>query len=338
MQDDDEIPALALYQALRAGSGSASEADLRRAAGLNPDQAERASRRLRELGLIRWEDGVLEPVDPDTALAGAMDAYHATAAEQVRKAADLQQRTNSLLTVYRPAVAREASQVEVEYFRDRRNKDRTLRDLDSSVRRTVDSLHPGPLPPPEVLDTSARRDKELQHNGVRMRTIYPQSALQAPQYQRHLRQLAELGVELRLIDHAPYDLLVYDGMVACLPADPQAPVESPMIVVRGSALIRTQLAMFEDYWLRALPYEQAAGAGPAATAPGDTELTVQERVVVRLLAGGLSDDQIARRMGVSRRTVQRAVTKLMERLGATSRFEAGLKLAQDPDFARALRG
>jgi DNA-binding NarL/FixJ family response regulator len=42
-------------------------------------------------------------------------------------------------------------------------------------------------------------------------------------------------------------------------------------------------------------------------------------------------------MGVSRRTVQRAITKLMDRLHATSRFVAGFKLAKDPQFLRHLR-
>jgi DNA-binding NarL/FixJ family response regulator len=108
-----------------------------------------------------------------------------------------------------------------------------------------------------------------------------------------------------------------------------------MLLVRGSALIRVLVGFYEDLWLRAVPYEQAHTQDGASVA---AQLTVQERTVVRLLAGGLSDDQIARKMGVHRRTVQRAVAKLMERLHASSRFEAGLKLAQDPAYAAALRG
>jgi DNA-binding NarL/FixJ family response regulator len=57
-------------------------------------------------------------------------------------------------------------------------------------------------------------------------------------------------------------------------------------------------------------------------------------VIIRLMASGLSDDQIARKLGVHRRTVQRAIAKLMERLNASSRFEAGLKLAGDAEFAK----
>ncbi|WNI17078.1 helix-turn-helix transcriptional regulator [Actinacidiphila sp. ITFR-21] len=334
MRDDDETPALAIYQVLRARGTAASAGELGKAAGLDQDQAERGRRRLERLGLIRAQDGVLEPVDPDTALTRTMETYHATAAEQARSAVAVRELTDSLLTVYRPAVAREASLVEVEYYSDRRQKDRLLRELDSTVRHTSAAVHPGPVAPMEALDASARQDAEMIGRGVRNRTILPQSAAQLPHFNRHLRELAELGVEVRLIDHAPYDLIIYDSQVAVFLTGYQPRAESPlMVVVRGSALIQAQISVYEDLWLRAVPYEPAA---PAA-APGDTELTPQERIAVRLLAEGLSDDQIARRMGVSRRTVQRAVTKLMERLGATSRFEAGIKLAQDPEFVRVMR-
>lgn len=59
--------------------------------------------------------------------------------------------------------------------------------------------------------------------------------------------------------------------------------------------------------------------------------------MVQLTAEGLSDERIARGTGVPRRTVQRAVAKLLDRLHAMSRFKAGLKLAQDPGLARAVR-
>jgi len=42
----------------------------------------------------------------------------------------------------------------------------------------------------------------------------------------------------------------------------------------------------------------------------------------------MTDETAARRLGVSLRTVRRQMAALMERLCATSRFEAGLKAAQ----------
>ncbi|MDJ0386171.1 hypothetical protein [Streptomyces sp. G-G2] len=42
----------------------------------------------------------------------------------------------------------------------------------------------------------------------------------------------------------------------------------------------------------------------------------------------MTDEAAARRLGVSQRSVRRRMSALMERLHASSRFEAGLKAAQ----------
>jgi DNA-binding CsgD family transcriptional regulator len=329
-----EEHAVALYQALRAGGGGDARA-IGEMAGLDEEQAERGWRRLDELGLLQCKEGIVEAVEPDMALVRTMDAYHANAAEQVLKATSLQRVTQALMTVYRPAVAYESSRVELEYLRDRRSKDSALAMLNATSRVSADSLHPGPMPPMHMLAASLRLDAEMIGRGVRVRALYPQSLLQTPKYVRYLADLAELGAEVRLIDHAPFDLLIQDRQTACLPVDPDDPGKSSMILVHSAALVQSIASIYDDYWLRALPFE--VNPPGASGADGETELTAQERVVIRLLAGGLSDDQIARKMGVHRRTVQRAVAKLMERLQASSRFEAGLKLAQDSEFARALR-
>jgi DNA-binding CsgD family transcriptional regulator len=334
MPGDDEL-ALAIYQTLRAHGGFPSEAELARAAGVDEKQTQRGRRRLEELGLLHLGDGLLEPVEPETALLRTMSAYQASAAQQASAAAALQQLTDALMSVYRPAVAGEASLVEVEYITGSRRKNRTLGELAATTRQGVDSMHPGPMPPSHVLEASLERDADMRSRGVRLRSIYPQTLLQTPKYVRYLQRLSGTGAEVRLLDHAPCDVLIHDDSAACLPGAPGGP-EGPMLLVRGPALVRVVSGFYEDFWLRAVPFEQATRA--AAAGDSVAELTPQERTVIRLMAGGLTDDQIARKMGVHRRTVQRAVSKLMERLHASSRFEAGLKLAQDPEFARTLRG
>jgi DNA-binding NarL/FixJ family response regulator len=57
-------------------------------------------------------------------------------------------------------------------------------------------------------------------------------------------------------------------------------------------------------------------------------LSTGEKELLLLLAKGLTDEAAAKRLGVSLRTARRQMAALMERLGATSRFEAGLKAAQ----------
>ncbi|MEE4545807.1 helix-turn-helix transcriptional regulator [Streptomyces sp. V4-01] len=332
MTQDEEETALAVYQTLRDRGGFSSEEELSLAAGLTAGQVRSGRRRLEHLGLVEVKEDQLVPVEPDAALVRTMEAHRAGALEQARRDAEAHEVWRSLMSVYRPVAHREASQVEVEYLTDRRRKNRALVSLNAMTRRFSDSMHPGPMPPMALLAESLREDAKLVDRGVRVRAIYPQSLLQSPKYARYLHDLTALGAEVRLIGHAPCDLLIFDRSYASLPADPDDR-NGPMLLVRGSALATSYVAFYEDFWLRAVPYGAAAADGPT----GATGLTAQERTVVRLLAGGLSDDQIARRMGVHRRTVQRTVAKLMERLHASSRFEAGVKLAQDPAFARALR-
>ncbi|BBB02009.1 hypothetical protein RVR_9689 [Actinacidiphila reveromycinica] len=62
-------------------------------------------------------------------------------------------------------------------------------------------------------------------------------------------------------------------------------------------------------------------------APTDNDLDETERTIATLLRTGMTDDQIARRMSITRRTVQRRIRSLMDRRGARSRFELGMHLA-----------
>ncbi|SCD54243.1 regulatory protein, luxR family, partial [Streptomyces sp. di50b] len=57
-------------------------------------------------------------------------------------------------------------------------------------------------------------------------------------------------------------------------------------------------------------------------------LTPQEHKLLQLLATGLTDEAVARTLGIGVRTERRMTAELMERLGASSRFEAGVQAAR----------
>ncbi|MEW1860356.1 helix-turn-helix transcriptional regulator [Streptomyces sp. NPDC088194] len=318
--EDDEKYALSAYQVLRT-VGKAAVADLPAETGLDLDQVERGIRQLRRLGLVRDVQESIEPVEANAALLGKAQAHQATAAAHAASVSDLEQLAHVLLTLYQPTLSANAPQAEVELITEPRLKDRRLQELGAGVKSSVDALHPGALPSMDVLNRSLAEDRGLVERGVRCRAMYRQALLENPKHARYLHDLAQAGVEIRLIDHAAYDLVVLDRLLAFIPAAPGTHSQG-VALLRGSALVIAQLALYEDYWLRAVPYPRAVAQSER------TALSAQERVVVRLMASGLSDDQIARKLGVHRRTVQRAVAKLMERLNATSRFEAGLKLAR----------
>lgn len=58
------------------------------------------------------------------------------------------------------------------------------------------------------------------------------------------------------------------------------------------------------------------------------ELPNDTRRVVALLSEGLGDEQIARELEVSARTVQRRVERLMQLLGCESRFALGYRIGR----------
>lgn len=82
----------------------------------------------------------------------------------------------------------------------------------------------------------------------------------------------------------------------------------------------------EDWWPRARP------CGPAPRIPQGA-LTGTEAAVIEGLAQGLTDESVARRVGVTPRTVRRHVAAVSERYGATSRLQLGLLLGRVPERA-----
>jgi DNA-binding NarL/FixJ family response regulator len=54
----------------------------------------------------------------------------------------------------------------------------------------------------------------------------------------------------------------------------------------------------------------------------------RDRTIITLMAAGATDEAIARRLDLSRRTVVRRIAALLDRLGATTRFQAGVQAAK----------
>ncbi|MDL4774203.1 helix-turn-helix transcriptional regulator [Actinomadura xylanilytica] len=87
-------------------------------------------------------------------------------------------------------------------------------------------------------------------------------------------------------------------------------------VLEARPQVRRLVAMFERYW----------GHGRSVDGASDAVHVLQKEILGRL-AAGLTDQAVAKELGISPRTVQRHVKKAMEELGARSRFELGVRLA-----------
>ncbi|MEV4675243.1 helix-turn-helix domain-containing protein [Actinomadura sp. NPDC049382] len=164
--------------------------------------------------------------------------------------------------------------------------------------------------PPFATDAalSGAEQERTMRRGIRVRGIYGAEALDQPHALEEIRRAAASGEEARL-GAVPIKLAIADGRTAMLPltSEHASSVDSSL-VVHPSALLDALVSLFEALWRTGLPL-------PGGDAPDDAVLT--------LLAAGLTDEAIARRLSISTRTVQRRVRELCDRLGARTRFQAG---------------
>jgi DNA-binding CsgD family transcriptional regulator len=157
--------------------------------------------------------------------------------------------------------------------------------------------------------------------GPRYRAIYPDTARTAPTQCRHLGNLAGAGVAVRTMPQVPMNALIIDGVVAVLPADTRAAIRtSSVAVLRLQSVVAATTELFERVWPDAVPLADS-------DTPLTTDLSHREREMLRLLALGATDEVAAAQLDISVRTVRRMVAQLMHRLGARSRFQAGVKAA-----------
>ncbi|WP_395690589.1 helix-turn-helix domain-containing protein [Nocardioides sp.] len=157
--------------------------------------------------------------------------------------------------------------------------------------------------------------RDLVAEGRRSRAIYPLRVLQeAPDV---VRRRAEAGEQVRLLPEIPTRMFVIGSSHAVLP-EPLGFVDEPRSLIRQQGLVEALLLLFEQLWDRAEPL---AGSG-------EQDRSGVRRALLRQLADGAHDEQIARRLGISLRTVRRRVADLMSELGADTRFQAGVEAAR----------
>lgn len=202
----------------------------------------------------------------------------------------------------------------VEVVTGRRAIEQRLGQVRRRARREICSLCPGSclaLGPSEPLG----RD-------LGCRTIYDQPALSQPGSLSTVEELALAGQQSRVLPHLPLRLHLADNQLALVQHTEPGHTESAMLI-RPSALLDALGKLFDMLWQRALPLQPAGRPG---LEHGQSTNATQQHLVTLLLSG-LTDEAIARHLGLSYRTVQRRVADLMAELGAHTRFQAGAQAA-----------
>jgi DNA-binding CsgD family transcriptional regulator len=151
--------------------------------------------------------------------------------------------------------------------------------------------------------------------GVRWRAVYHPDALVLPGALGEIRSLVALGEQARVLADVPFKMHLIDERVAMIPLDSETATVRAALV-HPSALLDSLAIVFESCWRTATPLD----AAPAGEAISD-----EDRQLLALLAAGVKDDAIGRQLGLSVRTMRRRVRRLLDVLGAQTRFQAGMQ-------------
>jgi DNA-binding CsgD family transcriptional regulator len=158
-----------------------------------------------------------------------------------------------------------------------------------------------------------------------MRTIHLATSAAAPYMRAHLNELMREGAEVRTATTLPMRVIIIDDNLAVVPSPDTEPAHEaekapPAMVIRSPVMVAVLRQFFEYFW---------ATSSDLVTDEGSPTVSgTRHREVVRLLASGLTDEAIARKLGLSDRTVRRIVAELMQQIGAESRFQAGVKMVR----------
>lgn len=168
------------------------------------------------------------------------------------------------------------------------------------------------------------RIRRLLARGVVVRTVTDRRGTDFPDRAKELIALTGLGLQARIGRRLPTGLVLVDRRTCLLPPQPGSDELADGVdgaggaaLVFGDSLVhRAALPLFESLWARATP----------VGSPG-SPLVADQRELLGLLASGLKDETIARRLGVHVHTARRRITRMLEELGADTRFQAGVQAA-----------
>ncbi|MGX1915879.1 LuxR C-terminal-related transcriptional regulator [Streptomyces phaeochromogenes] len=180
------------------------------------------------------------------------------------------------------------------------------------------AVQPGGIRREDELSEGLHRAMALRRRGVRMRDLYTHVARHGQGLLNYMELMGD-AAEARTLDEVTERLIVFDRTVAFIPASSDRTIA---LELRHPALVDYLVTVFERLWRLAIPL----------TAPlpdtGIEGITHRERSIAALLAEGHQDAVVAERLGISVRTCRAHIARLSETLGAASRTQLGVRIAQ----------
>ncbi|MGW2277225.1 LuxR C-terminal-related transcriptional regulator [Streptomyces sp. NPDC001770] len=292
-----------------------TDEELARGLGLDPAEVRRRRQHLADLRLLRRVDeDTWVAVSPHAAADALLGDEERELEERRMKLARRREDLTALTAEYLEARSLRSSAAHVETLHGLETVRAALTELAALCTTSVDSMVPGGAQSDRAVQAALPLDRAQLDRGIALRCLFLDSARSHPGTQRYLNELREAGAEVRTTCLLPTRLVLYDRRTAVIPLDARDTARGA-VVVHDPPLVALLAHLFDLYWGQTVP-----------DAPRhEHQLSSTEQAILRMMAAGQLDEAISRQVGLSVRTTRRIISSLTRRLGANSRFQAGVE-------------
>ncbi|MCX4750469.1 hypothetical protein OG455_34005 [Kitasatospora sp. NBC_01287] len=283
--------------------------------GLPVTQVFGAITRLVELRLLRTAGDRLVPVAPEAAAASLVSPIERAMYERRELADRLRDRIDAIT---RPETGTAEPVGGIDGFEGVAEIRGLFKLASETCRKELLILRPSHHDE-ELLDSLLDPCYAALDLGVSVKVACPHRSRAGFASRAKARRLIEHGAEIRTLSYLPQAAVVFDQSLTVMVNLPGPDEEPTARRIRDRGVVQYLVNLFNQLW---------EGAAPFTTEPGYADTTDSlHQSIARLMAEGLTDDVVARRLGMSVRTCRRHIAVLLRDLDSVSRFQAGVHAA-----------
>ncbi|WP_280695420.1 LuxR C-terminal-related transcriptional regulator [Kitasatospora sp. GP82] len=260
--------------------------------------------------------GLAYPVPPSTASGFVLRPLEKRIAAYEEEAQSTRATFAALETVYTEARRREKPGYSL--LRGASTISDVLAAAVDACRTELLTAQPGGSRSPELLERALERELPRLRAGISQRTLYQHAVRFDPPTVAYIEQITGAGAHVRTAAEIFERLIIIDREVAYIPVQDER--SSTALEIRQPGIVRYLVQVFDHLWEHAV----AMNGSLRRSAPITCDV---QRTILRAVVSGETDESIARRIGMSRRSVAEHVRKASEQLGSNSRAQLGYLIA-----------
>ncbi|MGF1428889.1 DUF6879 family protein [Kitasatospora sp. LaBMicrA B282] len=276
---------------------------------------------LLRLGLLlpTGRQGELAPADPAIAEILLRTPLEAEIHRRQQELARIHEQLQPLASLFAERTMSSRRDQGVRCLDDPSEVRRELSMMTRLCAREMVSIQPGGGRNPDTLRGIVAESRGMLERGVRLRTLYQHTARASLATQTYVREVSAAGAQVRTTAEMFDRLIIFDGETAFVPQARANGLAQGASIVTDPTVVGFLCRMFESAWDSGMPFESE---------PGEYHHTAERlrASMLKLMAAGLKDEAVAKRLGMTARTCRRYMKEIMDDLGATSRFQAGYKV------------